>query len=224
MLHPIAPGIWHAQRAMTAAGIPMTTRMTVIQLADGSLWLHSPIQIDDALRAELDALGPVRCIVAPNKTHHLFAKKCLAMYPQATLFGAPGLSDKRADLAPLTTLTATAPPQWAGQIDQVFIGGVPLVNETVFFHRASNSAIFTDVVQLWRGQLNWKTALYAHLTGVRNRFAVPRTVRLAVKDKAAFRASAQQVLAWPIQCVLVAHNSVVEVSAHAGLKRALEAV
>lgn len=224
MLHPIAPGIWHAQRGMTAAGIPMTSRMTVIQLADGSLWLHSPIQLDDALRAELDALGPVRCIVAPNKTHHLFAKKCLAMYPQATLFGAPGLSGKRADLAPMTPLPATAPPQWAGQIDEVFIAGVPVVNETVFFHRASGSAIFTDVVQLWRGPLNWKAALYAHLTGVRNRFAVPRTVRFMVKDKAAFRASAQKVLAWPIKRVLVAHNSVIDGDAHAGLKRALEAV
>jgi len=224
MLHPIAPGIWHAQRGMTAAGIPMTSRMTVIQLADGSLWLHSPIQLDDALRAELDALGPVRCIVAPNKTHHLFAKKCLAMYPQATLFGAPGLSGKRADLAPMTPLPATAPPQWAGQIDEVFIAGVPVVNETVFFHRASGSAIFTDVVQLWRGPLNWKAALYAHLTGVRNRFAVPRTVRFMVKDKAAFRASAQKVLAWPIKRVLVAHNSVIDGDAHAGLKRALEVV
>ena len=224
MLHPIAPGIWHAQRGMTAAGIPMTSRMTVIQLADGSLWLHSPIQLDDALRAELDALGPVRCIVAPNKTHHLFAKKCLAMYPQATLFGAPGLSGKRADLGPMTPLPATAPPQWAGQIDEVFIAGVPVVNETVFFHRASGSAIFTDVVQLWRGPLNWKAALYAHLTGVRNRFAVPRTVRFMVKDKAAFRASAQKVLAWPIKRVLVAHNSVIDGDAHAGLKRALEVV
>lgn len=62
------------------------------------------------------------------------------------------------------------------------------------------------------------------MTGVRNRLAVPRTVRLMIKDKAAFRASAQQVLAWPVQRVLVAHNTVVEQNAHAALKKALEAV
>ena len=55
-------------------------------------------------------------------------------------------------------------------------------------------------------------------------FAVPRTVRFMVKDKAAFRASAQKVLAWPIKRVLVAHNSVIDGDAHAGLKRALEVV
>lgn len=224
MLTPIGPGIWHAQRGLTVAGIALTSRMTVIQLAGGGLWLHSPILLDDALRAALDALGPVVYIVAPNKTHHLFAKKALAQYPQARLFGAPGLADKRPDLAPMATLAATAQPEWDAEIAQVFIGGVPVVNETVFFHRASHSAIFTDVCQMWRGPLDWKTTLLGHLTGVRNRLAVPRTVRWMVKDKAAFRASSAQILAWPVQRVLVAHNSVIEGGAHAALAKALGAV
>jgi len=223
MLHSIAPGIWHAQRGLTVAGIALTSRMTVIQLAGGGLWLHSPVLLDDALRAELDAIGPVQYIVAPNKAHHLFAKKALAVYPQATLFGAPGLDEKRPDLVPMTPLTPGAAP-WADEIDQVFMAGVPVVNETVFFHRASGSAIFTDICQLWRGPLDWKTTLLGHLTGVRNRLAVPRTVRFMIKDKAAFRASAQQVLAWPIARVLVAHNSVIDTGAHAALTKALRAV
>lgn len=156
MLTPIAPGIWYAQRGLVVAGIAATTRMTVIQLAGGGLWLHSPVLLDDTLRAALDAIGPVQYIVAPNKTHHLFAKKALAMYPQATLFGAPGLPDKRPDLTPMTLLAASAPAAWANDIDQVFIGGIPIVNETVFFHRASGSAIFTDVCQIWRGPLDWR--------------------------------------------------------------------
>ena len=223
MLNPIAPGIWHAERILKVAGIPVTSRMTVVRLADGALWLHSPILIDEPLRAALDAIGPVNYIVTPNKTHHLFAKKCLAMYPQARLFGAPGLEEKRPDLV-MTPLTATAPPQWAGEIDQVFMAGVPLVNETVFFHRPSGTAIFTDVCQMWRGPLEWKAALYARLTGVRNVLTVPRTVRLAIKDRAALRTSALAVLAWPVQRVVVAHNSIIEDDAHAALKRALGAI
>jgi hypothetical protein len=223
MLEPIAPGIWHAQRALTVAGVTMTSRMTVIQLAGGSLWLHSPILIDEQLRAEIDAIGPVQYIVAPNKVHHLFAKKCLAMYPQARLFGAPGLAEKRPDLA-MTALTPHAPPEWADEIDQVFMAGIPRVNETVFFHRSSGTAIFTDLCQLWTGPLGWKETLLAHLTGVRSTLTVPRTVRLLVKDKTALRTSALQVLAWPVQRVVVAHNSIVEGGAHAALKKALGAV
>ena len=220
MLVPLAPGIWHAQRGFEVAGLAMCARMTVVQLADGGLWLHSPILIDDALRAELDAIGPVQYVIAPNKVHHLFAKKALALFPQARLFGAPGLEQKRPDL-PMTALPATAPPAWAGQIEQVFMAGIPRLNETVFFHTASNTAIFTDVCQIWTGPLGWKETLFARLTGVRNTLTVPRTIRLLVQDKAAARTSALQVLAWPVQRVVVSHNSVVEGGAHAALKRAL---
>jgi hypothetical protein len=223
MLIPIAPGIWHAERILKVAGVPVTSRMTVVQLADGALWLHSPILIDETLRAALDAIGPVKYIVTPNKTHHLFAKKCLAMYPQARLFGAPGLEEKRPDLV-MTPLLPAAPPEWAGEIDQVFMAGVPVVNETVFFHKPSGTVIFTDVCQMWSGPLGWREALYARLTGVRNVLTIPRTVRLAIKDKAALRTSALQVLAWPVQRVVVAHNSIIEDGAHAALTRALGVV
>ncbi|MDQ2822490.1 MAG: DUF4336 domain-containing protein [Pseudomonadota bacterium] len=223
MLTPIAPGIWHAQRDLKVAGIAATSRMTVIQLADGGLWLHSPILIDEALRAALAAIGPVNYVVAPNKVHHLFAKKCLAMYPQARLFGAPGLEEKRPDL-PMTALTNDAPTEWAGQIGQVFMAGIPRVNETVFFHVASGTAIVTDICQLWTGPLGWKESVLAYLTGVRHALTVPRTVRLIIQDKAALRTSALQVLAWPVKRVVVAHNSIVEDDAHAALTRALGAI
>ena len=50
--------------------MPFPTRMTVVRLASGGLWLHSPTQISDGLRAELDALGPVRHLVSPNRIHY----------------------------------------------------------------------------------------------------------------------------------------------------------
>ena len=220
MLACIAPDLWHAARAFRAAGIPVTSRMTVVRLRSGGLWLHSPVLIDDALAAQLDALGPVQCIVAPNKVHHLFAKKALARYPQAQLYGAPGLAAKRPDLPGLIALAPQAPAAWRDEIDQVFMAGFPFANETVFFHRASGSVIITDICQWWQGPLDWRGALYAHVTGVRARLAVPRTLRLAIRDKAAFKACARQVLAWPVERVIVAHNSVVEQDAKAALTRA----
>ncbi len=44
-----------------------TSRMSVIQLADGSLWIHSAVEPTAQVRAQLDKLGPVRHIVIPNK-------------------------------------------------------------------------------------------------------------------------------------------------------------
>ena len=73
-----------------------------------------------------------------------------------------------------------------------------------------------------QGELPLATVLYAQLTGVRSRLAVARTVRLLVRDKSAARASAAQLLRWPIQRVVVAHNAVIETDAHAQLARALQ--
>ena len=46
-------------------------RMTVRRTARGVV-VGSPIEMDDALAAEIDALGPVRAIVAPNALPHVF--------------------------------------------------------------------------------------------------------------------------------------------------------
>src|SRR5471030_1160381 len=98
MLKAIAPDIWHLQHDFVASGLRVSSRMTVVRLHDSSLWLHSPVPLSTEVRSELATLGEVRYIVAPSKTHHLFASKCLAAFPGATLFGAPGLRQKRPDL------------------------------------------------------------------------------------------------------------------------------
>ncbi|MGX5713830.1 DUF4336 domain-containing protein [Sphingopyxis terrae subsp. ummariensis] len=39
--------------------IPFPTRMTVVRLADGTLWVHSPIAPDKDLLSAIDRLGPI---------------------------------------------------------------------------------------------------------------------------------------------------------------------
>ena len=52
--------------------IELGARMTAIRMADGSVAVYSPITLTEALRHELDEIGPVRTVIAPNKFHHLF--------------------------------------------------------------------------------------------------------------------------------------------------------
>ena len=70
----IAPDVWTVDRwVKLRGGLQFPVRMTVIRLADGRLWLHSPIELDDELDAELAALGEVAHLVAPNHQHFLYA-------------------------------------------------------------------------------------------------------------------------------------------------------
>ncbi len=221
MLQPIAPNIWHTTHEFTSTGMRITSRMTVVRLGDGMLWLHSPVAISAALKAELQALGEVAYVVAPNKMHHLFVQDCLAAFPNAKLFGAPGLRKKRPDLTSLQELNAagTTPP-WQKDLDQVFFDGIPLGNETVWFHKASGTLIVTDLLQFYQGDLPFGGRLYAQLNSVRTLLAVPRMIRWVIKDKTAAKASAAKILQWPFERVVVAHNCIVDVDAHAAVTRA----
>jgi hypothetical protein len=220
MLKAIAPDIWHVQHNFTANGLPVSSRMTIVRLSNGGLWLHSPVPLDAHDRAHIDALGKVEYIVAPSKTHHLFVSDCLAGFPGAKLYGAPGLSVKRPDLANMTELIPGAGREWSNDLEEIFFDGIPLGNETVWFHKASKTLIVTDLCQWWQGDLPFSAKAYAHLTGVRTRLAVPRTIRMIVKNRLAAQASAQKILQWPFERVTVAHNTIVEENAYASVKQA----
>ena len=53
-------------------GFPYPTRGAIARLADGWLWVWSPVRLDAALRHEVDRLGRVAHLVSPNKLHHLY--------------------------------------------------------------------------------------------------------------------------------------------------------
>ena len=147
MLHTIAPDLWQVQHEFAAAGMRISSRMTVVRLASGGLWLHSPVPLTETVRAQMRKLGEVRFIVAPNKAHHLFAAACIDTYPRARLFGAPGLRGKRQDLPLMRELGPQAEPEWQPDLEQVFFEGIPLVNETAWFHCPSRTLILTDLCQ-----------------------------------------------------------------------------
>ena len=49
--------------------------MAVLRLSDGSLWVHSPVALDEYLAAALDDLGAVKHIVTPNFEHTKYAQQ-----------------------------------------------------------------------------------------------------------------------------------------------------
>lgn len=221
MLQEIAANLWHVPHSFKIAGADVSTRMTIVRLSDGKLWLHSPVPLTDALRQQIDALGEVAYIVAPSKMHHLYLAPCAAAYPKALLFGAPGLAKKRPDVAGLRTLGPVSEPGWQQDLEQLQVRGLPIGNEVLWLHRPSRTLIVTDLCQFWDGKLPFAAAVYATITGVRKRLAVPYTVRMVIKDKQALADTARQILQWPFERVVMAHNAIIERDAHPAMTRAL---
>src|ERR671932_994438 len=92
MLRELSPNrLWIAEMPLRFCGIEVGTRMSICRLSDDSLWLHSPIKLNEELKGELDWLGAVRFVVSPNKLHHLFIGDYFAAYPEVRIYAPPGL-------------------------------------------------------------------------------------------------------------------------------------
>jgi uncharacterized protein DUF4336 len=213
-LRALAPDLWVADRPQTFYGLPVGTRMTVIRLADGRLLLHSPVELDAGLRRELDALGRVRYVVAPNRVHHLYAGRVAESYPEARLWIGPGLERKRPDLVHVAVLGDEAPAEWRGQVDQVFFAGRPYENEVTFFHRATRTLILCDLAFNLRENTAFVTRWLMRSIGSYGYFGPSKLDPWLIKDRAAARASLERILAWDFDRVIVAHGDVVETGGH----------
>jgi hypothetical protein len=209
-LRPLARDIWVVERPQRFYGLEVGTRMTVLRLADGSLLLHSPVELDAALRRELDAIGRVRFAVAPNRVHHLYAGRVSEAYPEARLWVAPGLERKRPDLVFEGMLGDEAPAEWKQQVDQVFFRGRPYENEVVFCHRASRTLILCDLAFNFGPRAAAPTRLLMRLLRSYGRFGPSKLDPLLIRDRRAARQSLERILGWDFDRVVVAHGDVLE--------------
>jgi hypothetical protein len=225
MLKEFGRDIWIAEGPDVAvAGFHYPTRMVVVRLSDGGLFICSPIQLTDNLRAEVDGLGQVRHIVAPNSLHHLFLAEWKRAYPEARLYAAPGLRKKRQDIVFDADLGDAPSPDWDGEIDQVLMGGNLITTEVVFFHSQSRTVLFTDLLQqLPPNRLSGWRALVAKLDlMVGPEPSVPRKFRVAFINRRVARNALARILAWPTGKVLMAHGTPVDKDAGAFLRRAFK--
>jgi hypothetical protein len=224
MLIAIARDLWIAEGpTVRFLGFDYPTRMALVRLANGDLWAWSPIRVDDDLQREIDALGPVRHVVSPNKLHHLSMGEWAARWPTAKLYASPGLARKRPDLRFAAELADEPAPAWAGEIDQVVFGGNFAMDEVVFFHRPSRTALITDLVQkldpaTLRGWRAWFLALDG-LVGPEG--STPREWRLAFWNRGAARRALGKALAWDPERLVIAHGTWVPEDGRAALRRSL---
>jgi hypothetical protein len=210
VLRELDRNIWVEERPQRFYGLEVGARMTVIRLADGSLLLHSPLELDPELRGELDSIGRVRFAVAPNRFHHLYAGRVAEAYPEARLWAAPGVERKRPDLEIAGVLGDEAPAEWRDEVDQVFFGGRPFENEVVFLHRASCTLLLCDLAFNFGPTAAPFTRLLMRLLRAYDRFGPSSLDRILIRDRRAARDSLERILAWDFDRVVVAHGDVLE--------------
>jgi hypothetical protein len=184
------------------------TRMAVVRLADGGLWVWSPIALDEQLASQVEGLGPVRHLVAPNKLHHLYLGAWCERFPEARLYAAPGLASKRGDLSFDAELGDAPDPTWGEEIEHVVFHGSFALEEVVFLHRASRTALVCDLIQRFDPgtQRGWRGA-WMRLWGlVGEKGSTPLEWRASFWNRRAARSALERALAWDPERLVIAHG------------------
>jgi hypothetical protein len=215
MLEQFGPSLYSADGpTVSFFGFPYPTRMAVARLSDTSVWLWSPVALTEELAGAVERIGPVRHIVSPNKLHHLFLREWSERWPDARLHAPPGLARKRPDLHFAAELGDEPDPAWATDIDQVIFRGSFAMEEAAFFHRASGTAIFGDLIQRFPESTasGWKGMLMRLDGLVGRRGSTPREWRASFLRRGPARAARDRVLGWNPVRLLIAHGE----CAHSG--------
>ncbi|MCP5059149.1 MAG: DUF4336 domain-containing protein [bacterium] len=215
----IAPDAWVATRPLRFLGVETGTRMTVVRLADGGLFVHSPTSLDAGVGEAVGALGPVKAVVAPSLFHHLHVGEWIDAHPKAVVCACPGLEAKRDDLRWSRTLGDEPEPEWQGEIDQVFFAARSMENEVVFFHRASTTMICADIIfNLSVHSSRW-TRVVARLLGNQEPGAT-WLEHLMIRRRAEAREQVDRMLAWKPERIVLSHGAWVEHGGTEVLRRA----
>lgn len=213
-----APGLWTLDHDLRLAGVRLGTRMSVLRAGDGGLWLHSPVPIDDAVAAALNALGPVRGLVAPNLLHHLYLGAAAARWPAARVYGAPGLGQKVKGLPALTDLPAAG--ELAPGLRVLRIEGAPDIGEHLLLHGESATLLLTDLCFHFVEVDHWWTRTFMGLNDAYGRLTMSRLGKTMVKDKVALRASVDAALALPFSRIGLCHGRPIDAEGPARLREA----
>jgi Domain of unknown function (DUF4336) len=220
VLEPLAADVWAARRPLPIAVGDIGARMTVLRLRDGGLLLHSPVKLDAALEQALHALGPVAWLVGPCRGHHLFLGDYVKAFPGAALCGAPGLAEKRRDLAFAHVLANPSPPGWPGEVRLELVEGAPFMNEVALLHAPSRTLVLTDLVfNVTPGATN-RAPLFHWLVGATGRFGPHRLIRLGIRNRAAARRSIDRILAWDFDRIVMSHGEVLDTGGRRLLEQA----
>lgn len=216
MLRELDRNIWVAQQPLRYFGLSVGTRMTVIRLDNQELVVISPICPSNEMVHQLNQLGSVKHIIAPNLYHYLFADDFKAHYREATFWAAPGLKAKRPNLSIDRTIKNTS-PLCVGLDHLIFDGfrtlgtsGFESLNECIFFHADSRTLVLTDAAFHFDESFPFVTQLATRVLGGYKSLSPSFLEKVATTKKEKVSQSIKEILSWDFDRVVMAHGSIIE--------------
>lgn len=228
-LKPVAPNVWIVDGQVIRFGpplfrVPFPTRATILRLANGALFVHSPTHITDALEAEVRATGEVRFIVAPTRIHYAWVGDWRRRFPEAEIWLAPRVREQAGGTVdfPANDLSTVGVYPWSEEVFTLPVAGA-FLTEVVFFHRPSRTLVLADLIENFEPRkLSPLLRVLTRIAGAQDPHgAMPIDLRATFrKHRPAFREAVERMIAWKPERVILAHGRWYAGNGVAELKRA----
>jgi hypothetical protein len=206
---------------MPAKMVVLPLRCTAVRTTRGTV-LISPVDFSAAQLEKIRAFGKVAALVAPNLLHHVHMKSAARHFPEADVWGAPGIDKKVKDIK-WDHIFGRDPWPFQNELEALTIEGLPKINETVFLHNASRTLVVTDFCFNLKRPRGWASAVMLRVLGVYKKFAVSKLQLRFLKDRAAMMASVKKIQEWDFDRLVMAHGEVLESGAKPRFDQAVEA-
>ncbi len=204
--------IWIVDGPVVRFGLPLlrmpfSTRMTVIKLRQG-IFIHSPTPHVPSLQAEINTIGDVKWIIAPNRLHYTWVEDWAKAYPQACVYLAPGIA-KPIRACTTDTLDNDCGYPWDDEIATLPIAS-SYMTEFEFFHYASRSLILTDLIENFEpdklGSLSMR--LLTYIGGAQDPDGgMPRDMRMTFATRRQhLRDAIEKLISWNPERIILAHG------------------
>ena len=224
-LHEFGNNVWLADGPVVRdTGTFFTTRMTIVKLSDGSVWISSPVPVSFDTMASISDLGEVRYLVAATPRHVWRLSTWHTLFPDAELWAArPTLFTLRKGHLPMSGYLSDTPVNaWSADFDQLEFKGNPLLSEVLFFHRNTHTVMLDDIIMrnpVMKGRP--LTNLIFKLGGVQYpQGGVSLDMRMTFLNRSLARQSLEKLLSWDFDRLIIAHGDCIESGAKEYVKRA----
>lgn len=211
------PVVYMSYPGLPFLHFPFPTRMTVVKLHNGDLWLHSPTAYTPELGEELSKLGRIAHLVSPNLLHYANIAAWKEHFPEAIAWASPGVL-KRAKARGIAVRfdreldPGAIPEEWQHDLRHTVVPG-KLLDEFVFFHDVSKTLIVTDTIQNF--ELDKMRQPYRSLVWIARAYAPRAQAPIDLRstflfNKKEIRKAVQEMLSWHPERIILSHGKNIE--------------
>jgi hypothetical protein len=208
--------LFNAVLKMPLVKLPITTSLITVPTGKILLSPHPSMTI-----TELQSMGNITDIVAPNLFHHLGIQNAVAAHPTAKLWSTKGLEEKRKDIIWGDFLAENTWP-YQEELITINIAGVPKINEFLFLHKKSKTLFVTDFCFNILDDSGFGGWLLYNIFGTYKRFAISKIFIKSIANKESFQEFLKTLFSFEFDNIVMSHGYNIKGEGKAKLRAALE--